>query len=149
MYDPKDWYDEVDYSKDKPRIMPMLSLLKGKGYKTVPKKPTQDDKTDEAYQAELLAWEKDKAEIEKNNLEIHKKLHDKDYIGVIEDFIIQAGTYNAIQDNKFELFYARTLLENYGHYITSYTKTGKKHYKKKYSSSDEDQADYQRQISII
>ena len=145
MYDPKDWYDEVDYSKDKPRIMPMLSLLKGKGYKTVPKKPTQDDKTDEAYQAELLAWEKDKAEIEKNNLEIHKKLHDKDYIGVIEDFIIQAGTYNAIQDNKFELFYARTLLENYGHYITSYTKTGKKHYKKKYSSSDEDQADYQRQ----
>jgi hypothetical protein len=145
-YDPADWYDKVDYSKDRAQSMPMLGRLKGKNAEEIGKRPVKGEKgheeeSDEAYKDRLEEWRKNKRRIE---LDTHKRLLDDDWINVIQDYLIKAAKYNAIQDNKYELFFARTLLQKYGHYITSYSRNGKKHYKKNYSGSNEDRADYLR-----
>ena len=139
------WYDSVDYSKDKPDTMPMLERLKGKGYKDIPKKPIQKEgQSDEDYAKAVAKWEIDVADIKKNNLEIHKALLDNDWIGAIQDFIIQAATYNAVQDNKYELFYAQQLLKKYGHYIQHYDKFGNLKFKKDLRNSSSEDAEYLR-----
>lgn len=144
-YNPDDWYDDVDYSKDRPNPMPMLERIKGKGYKEVPRRPKQrEGQTDENYAAELAKWEKDKADIEKVNMDIHKSLIDRDWINVISDFIVRAGTYNAVQDNKYELFYAQQLLKKYGAYVTAYNKKGQMRFKKNVRNSNETEAEYLR-----
>ena len=139
------WYDSVDYSKDKPDTMPMLERLKGKCYKDIPKKPIQKEgQSDEDYAKAIAKWEIDVADIKKNNLEIHKALLDNDWIGAIQDFIIQAATYNAVQDNKYELFYAQQLLKRYGHYIQHYDKFGNLKFKKDLRNSSSEDAEYLR-----
>ena len=142
---PDDWYEDVSYSKDKPITMPMMELLKGKGYKDIPQKPKRKiNQSDADYQADLETWEKDKKDIESVNKEVHKSLLDKDWENVIADFIVRAGTYNAVQENKYELFYAQQLLERYGHYITAYNKKGQKRFKKNGRNSNETEAEYLR-----
>ena len=125
--------------------MPMLERLKGKGYKDIPKKPIQKEgQSDEDYAKDIAKWETDVADINTNNLEIHKALLDNDWIGAIQDFIIQAATYNAVQDNKYELFYAQQLLKKYGHYIQHYDKFGNLKFKKDLRNSSSEDAEYLR-----
>ena len=144
-YENDDWYDDVDYSKDRPNPMPMLERLKGKGYKEVPKRPVKEENQSDAdYAVKLDEWEKKKAQIEKDNLEIHKALLDKDWVNVIADFIVRAGTYNAVQDNKYELFYAQELIKKYGSYITKYDNKGNLRFKKNVRTSRESDAEYLR-----
>lgn len=144
-YNPDDWYDDVDYSKDRPNPMPMLERLKGKGYKDVPQRPKQKEgQTDEDYKHDIDKWEQEKTDIEKANMEIHKALVDKDWVNVISDFIVRAGTYNAVQDNKYELFYAQQLLKKHGAYITAYNRRGDKRFKKNVRNSNDTEAEYLR-----
>lgn len=145
-YDPTDWYDKIDYSKDKAQSMPMLGRLKGKNAEEIGKRPIKGEngyekESDDDYKARLEEWRKNKRRIE---LDTHKRLLDTDWVNVIQDYLVKAAKYNAIQDSKYELFFARTLLQNYGHYITTYSRNGKKHYKKNYSGNNEDRADYLR-----
>ena len=145
-YNPDEWYDEVSYSKDRPAPMPMLERLKGKGYQDIPARPKkQEDESDATYEARVEAWQKKKDDIMKANLEIHRAFLDKDWVNVISEFIVRAGTYNAIQDNKYELFYAQQLIKKYGAYITAYNKKGQLRFKKNVRSGSADEAEYLRQ----
>lgn len=141
--DPNEWYNTVDYSKDRPSPMPMLEQLKAKGYKDIPKYPKrQEGQSDEDYAKEIEMYENKKETIEKDNLEIHKALLDKDWLNVISDFIVRAGTYNAIQDNKYELFYAQQLIKKYGSYLIGYGKNGAQRLVKNNKVSQDSDAEY-------
>lgn len=146
IHETGDWYEDVDYSKDRPGKMPMLEQLRSKLSKSVPEKPKRrEGQTDEDYAAEMAKWEKDKKEIEAINAEQHRALLDRDWVNVISDFIVKAATYNAIQDNKYELFYAQQLIRKYGTYITAYNKKGQRKFKKNRRNSNEEDTEYLRQ----
>lgn len=119
------WYEKIDYSEDRTIDMPMLmTQLKNKESvdldnirSTKPKRETYA--SDEAYEKDLEAYQKRIDEATKKNEEIHQKLLDRDYIGVIQDFISAAGHYNAIQDNKQLLFYTHRMLGKMKAYDTN------------------------------
>ena len=143
----EDWYEEVKISRDTPPVMPMLEKLKNGKSKDLPKYPKRkEDESEIDYNKRLLEYEKNKEEIEKQNLEIHKSLLDTDWVNVISDFIVRAGKYNAVQDNKYELFYAQQLLKKYGHYVVEYNKYGKRHLKRNFNGNKNDDSGYLRQV---
>ena len=145
-YNPDDYYDDVEYYKDRPPVMPMLEKVHGKGTKDVPKRPKQKPGQSEAkYKEELQKWEEKKKEIEAENLKIHSESLDRDFENVISDFIMRAASYNAVQENKYELFYAKQLIKTHGAYITAYNKRGKLRFKKNKRSSTAEDAEYLRQ----
>lgn len=119
------WYEKIDYSEDRTIDMPMLmTQLKNKESvdldnirSTKPKRETYT--SDEAYEKDLEAYQKRIDEATKKNEEIHQKLLDRDYIGAIQDFIVAAGHYNAIQDNKQLLFYTHRMLGKMKAYDTN------------------------------
>lgn len=144
-YDPDDWKENISYAEDEVKLMPMLEKLKGKGYKDMPKYPIRrKNETEEEFSKRLLEYETKSEEIRKNNLEIHKSMLNDDWINVISDFIVQGNRYNAIQENKYELFYALEMLKKYGHYISKWNKYGEKHLVQKYSDKTEDSKAYDR-----
>lgn len=119
------WYEKIDYSEDRTIDMPMLmTQLKNKESvdldnirSTKPKRETYT--SDETYEKDLEAYQKRIDEATKKNEEIHQKLLDRDYIGAIQDFIVAAGHYNAIQDNKQLLFYTHRMLGKMKAYDTN------------------------------
>lgn len=136
-----DFYGTIQYYKHSPKIMPMLSQIADK-HKAVNKKvyPKKDDPD---YEEKLKEWKEEEERVNKENLELHKKLHDKDYISVIEEFILKAGLYNSIQNNSYMLFYALEALKQYGNYTQKYWAFGD--LKKGIGSSKEDKV-YAKQI---
>lgn len=115
------WLDdnEIDYSKDPIIEMPMTSILKSKESVDVKKNPPKrkENETKEEYEVRYKEWyDKKQADIKKNR-EIHKKLLDHDWTSAMEEFIIKAGRYNAIQDNKYMLFYAKNMIDKQQNYV--------------------------------
>ena len=140
-----EWYEDVDYYLDTPPLMPMLDKVRGKGSKKVRQRPKRTkDETDAHFNQRIKEWEEEKAEIEKENLRIHKENLDNDWKNVISDFIVQASTYNAVQENKYELFYAKQLLKTHGAYIVAYNNKGQLRFKKDRRSSTSEDAEYLR-----
>ena len=125
--------DYVDYGNDSAITAPMTALLKSKDTVKIDKKrPTKDEnESDSDYQQRLKTWEEDKRKAEANNMKIHKELLDKDWKSVFEDFIEKSAHFNAIQDNKYMLFYGKHMLDDINVYVKNYgfgdlQKTGKK-----------------------
>ena len=144
-YNPDEWYETIEYSKDKAPLMPMLELLKSKDSRKIKRiREREENESEENYEDYVAKTKAENEEIKKKNLEIHRSLMDKDYVNVISDFILQASRYNAIQENKYELFYAKQLLNRYGSYIPTYNKKGQLRLKKNISHSTEDNAEYLR-----
>jgi len=140
-----EWYEDVDYYLDTPPLMPMLDKVRGKGSKKVRQRPKRTkDETDAHFNQRIKEWEEEKAEIEKENLRIHKENLDNDWKNVISDFIVQASTYNAVQENKYELFYAKQLLKTHGAYIIAYNNKGQVRFKKDRRSSTSEDSEYLR-----
>lgn len=117
----EDWLDdnEIDYSKDTTINMPMSTLLKSKEsidvqYKTPNKK---EGETDEEYNKRYKEWYEAKNKAIKSNREIHKNLLDRNWEEVIADFIVEAGKFNSIQNNKYLLFYAKNMIDNQQVYV--------------------------------
>ena len=107
------WYNDVDYANDQTPAMPMMELLSSKdsvevNYKTPIKK---ENESEEDYKKRLLEFEEAKKKAIAHNLEVHKALLDKDWESVMEEFISKAAHYNAIQNNKYMLFYAKNMLD--------------------------------------
>ena len=113
------WYEDIDYATDKTIDMPMTSMLKSKDSITVnytrPKR--LDNETEETYNKRVLEYEKAKKEAEEQNRKVHKDLLDKNWEAVMEDFINKACHFNAIQDNKYMLFYAKNMLDKLDVYV--------------------------------
>lgn len=111
--------EDVDFATDKSIEMPFTTQLKNKdskklSYKVPTKKPNE---TDNEYQDRLDKWKEDNNKIKEENAKIHAELLDRDFESVIEDFIIKSAHYNAIQDNKYMLFYAKNMLDKLEYYV--------------------------------
>lgn len=82
------------------------------------KEPTRLDGEDDAsYNKRYDAWLKRKEAAEKINKDIHRKILNRDWEDVIGMFIEQAHRFNAIQDNKYQLYLGQKLLEHADSYI--------------------------------
>lgn len=117
----EEWLDDesVDYSKDATLDMPMSTMLKNQDtvdiqYKAPKRK---DNETIEEYNKRYNDWYNEKKKAIEANKEIHKKLLDKDWESVFEEFIIRGANFNAIQDNKYMLFYAKNMIDNQQVYV--------------------------------
>lgn len=117
----EDGYRNVDYAVDKVPDMPLVGLLKSKDSVKVNRRPPvrQENETDDEYLERFKAYEAERKDAEAKNLKVHKDLIDRNWESVMEDFIIKAAHYNAIQDNKYMLFYAKNMLEKIRVYVTT------------------------------
>lgn len=113
----RDPFYHIDYADDKAIDMPMLmEQLRNKDSvnienikKTKPQRVSYAD--DEEYNAALTAYNKRMEEALKKNKEIHRALLNRDYRTVLSNFITQAAHFNAIQDNKYMLYYGKEMLD--------------------------------------
>lgn len=107
------YHDVVDYRHDMPTQMPMLDMLRNSEYKEEERIPSDaDEKTKRDIR------ERNKA-IREHNMKIHSDMLDNNWDEVMEEFIIRAANYNAIQENKYLLFYAKEMLRKLQTYKTS------------------------------
>lgn len=113
----RDPFYHIDYADDKAIDMPMLmEQLRNKDSvnienikKTKPQRISYAD--NEEYNAALTAYNKRMEEALKKNKEIHRALLNRDYRTVLSNFITQAAHFNAIQDNKYMLYYGKEMLD--------------------------------------
>lgn len=107
----------IDYADDKAIDMPMLmEQLRNKDSVNIENikktKPQRISYTDnEEYNVALAAYNKRMNEALKKNKEIHRSLLNRDYRTVLSNFITQAAHFNAIQDNKYMLYYGKEMLD--------------------------------------
>ncbi|AXF52217.1 MAG: hypothetical protein [crAssphage sp. isolate ctcc615] len=109
------WYsdDRIDYSNDTTIDMPMTTLLKSKESIDVPRvapKREENESIDD-YEKRLAKFNEDKKKAEEHNAKIHKDLLDNNWESVMEEFIHKAAHFNAVQDNKYMLFYAKQMID--------------------------------------
>lgn len=113
----RDPFYHIDYADDKAVDMPILiEQLRNKDSvnienikKTKPQRISYAD--DEEYNAALAAYNKRMDEALKKNKEIHRALLNRDYRTVLSNFITQAAHFNAIQDNKYMLYYGKEMID--------------------------------------
>lgn len=113
------WYEDIDYANDKTIDMPMMTMLKSKDSVTVNRtRPKhEENESDEDYNKRLNKWKEDKKAAEEQNAKVHKELLDNDWESVMEDFINKAAHFNAIQENKYMLFYAKNMIDKLDVYV--------------------------------
>ena len=109
--------NNIGYETDYIPQMPMTAQLTTKETVHPPVKEKYGDNT-EAYQKALEEYEAHKSEIEKKNSEIHNSILNRDWLNVMREFMRQAAHYNAIQDNKYQLYFAQDLLRDIKVYDT-------------------------------
>ena len=114
------WVPNLNYDTDYVPNMPMLHQLTSKESVAEPRMSDFEDTREgiKAYNKAKEEWEKNKEENIKKNREIHKSLVDRDWESVMEDFIRQAAHFNAIQENKNQLYFGLKLLNDYKVYAT-------------------------------
>lgn len=113
----RDPFYHIDYADDKTIDMPMLmQQLHNKDSvnienikKTKPNRISYKD--EEEYNKAITAYNARLEEAEKKNKEIHEALINRDYRTVLSNFITQAAHFNAIQDNKYMLFYGKEMID--------------------------------------
>ena len=117
------WYEDIDYANDRTPHMPMLGQLKSKdSVKIDYKKPKRSEYPDTEegtveYNAKLEEYNKNVKEAEEINAKIHREMLDNDWESVMEEFIEKAAHFNAVQDNKYMLFYAKQMLDKLDVYV--------------------------------
>ena len=117
------WYEDIDYANDRTPDMPMLGQLKSKdSIKIDYKKPQRSEYPDTEegtaeYNAKLEKYNKDVKDAEEVNAKIHREMLDNDWESVMEEFIEKAAHFNAVQDNKYMLFYAKQMLDKLDVYV--------------------------------
>lgn len=113
----RDPFYHIDYADDKTIDMAMLmQQLRNKDSvnienikKTKPNRISYKD--EEEYNKAMAAYNARLEEAEKKNKEIHEALINRDYRTVLSNFITQAAHFNAIQDNKYMLFYGKEMID--------------------------------------
>ena len=135
------WYNDIDYANDRTIAMPMTSLLKSKDSIKVNKvaPDRKDFSNDKEYEDALEKYNKEKKEIEEQNSKIHRDLLDRNWENVLEDYVIKAAHFNAVQDNKYMLFYAKRMIDKIDVYVKN---EGFNDLQKDYANSDEYTTNY-------
>lgn len=113
------WYEHVSYERDRTIDMPMLSMLKSKDSVEVPNNPPvkETNEIDEAYKKRLDDYNQKVEEAKAKNSQIHRDMLDDNWVSVMEEFITKAAHFNAIQDNKYMLFYAKNMIDKLDVYV--------------------------------
>ena len=113
------WYEHIDYGRDRTIDMPMLSMLKSKDSVEIPNNPPvrEANETDDAYKKRLDDYNKSVADVKAKNDKIHRDMLDDNWVSVMEEFITKAAHFNAIQDNKYMLFYAKNMIDKLDVYV--------------------------------
>lgn len=101
---------EATYDTDYIPDMPMLQQLVSKDTHRPPYREAYN--STEEYEKAKEEYEKHKKEYDKKNREIHKNLIDNNWEEVIAEFIIKAAHYNAVQDNKYQLYFGQKLIND-------------------------------------
>uniref|UniRef100_A0AAU8MM03 RNA-dependent RNA polymerase n=1 Tax=Geladintestivirus 2 TaxID=3233134 RepID=A0AAU8MM03_9CAUD len=114
------WNDTVNFDSDYIPDMPMLGQLRSKESIAKPERWQYADNIDGTnnYKKALEEWNKNADENKKKNADIHKKLLDNNWEEVISEFITKAAHYNAIQDNKLQLYMGQKLINDISIYQT-------------------------------
>ena len=135
----------IEYYRDRSIPMPMLNLLKQKDLSSLNlKKPERlENESDDEFAKRVVEYEDAVKKLKEENEKAHKDAIDRDWESVIQDFIVKAAHYNAVQENKYLLFYGRSMLDNIGIYSQRYGFFGD--LKKDYINSDETTAEYIKQ----
>lgn len=113
----RDPFYHIDYADDRTIDMPMLMKeLRSKDSINIENirktKPNRTSYTDEEeYNKAMADYNARIEEAESKNKAIHEALMNRDYRTVISNFITQAAHFNAIQDNKYMLFYGKEMLD--------------------------------------
>lgn len=130
----------IGYDNDYVPSMPMMHQITSRD--TVNPPIREKYNTQEAYDKALKDYDEHKKEIDKKNEEIHRSLLDRDWPKVIKEFMRQAAHYNAIQNEKYALYFGQKLLED----ITVYETRPDTHniLKKKGIVNNENEKQYKR-----
>ena len=133
--------EDVDYANDKPIAMPFTAQLKNKDTKSINyKTPVQEvGESDIDYNKRLKEWKDEKKANEEENAKIHAELLDRDFESVIEDFILKSAHFNAVQDNKYMLFYAKNMIDRLDYYVKN---AGFNDFQKDYRRSTDEENKY-------
>lgn len=104
------WDSDVKYDTDYVPDMPMLSQLRNKDSHKEPYREMFN--SDAEYAEALKQYKEHKEEYDKENAKIHRDILDHNWEDVISEFITKATHYNAIQDNKYQLYFGQKLLND-------------------------------------
>lgn len=149
----KDVFNEQlgEYENDYIPDMPMAHMIRSKeGENEIGKYKLKEPNKNDAkyadnpakYEEDLKAYNAEQEEIKKIREREHKKYLDKDWKSVMEDFILKAAHYNAIQDNKYALYMGMELLKKIGIYQTKYSSTGQLKVDQLRSNEDQGEVNY-------
>lgn len=135
------WYDNIDYANDKTPNMPMTSMFKNKDVYDLEKNTPirKNFNSDEEYEKALDNY---KSELRKARIKAHAETIDTNWEDVMEDFIRKAAHFNAVQENKYMLFYAKNMLDKMDVYVKN---AGFKNLRRDSLNSTEDNPAYIKQ----
>lgn len=109
------WTDDskIDGAYDRTPSMPFMTRLTNRDSQKIDYIPPKrkENETDDEYNKRLAEYQQKRSEMEAKNQKIHAELLDRNWEAVMQDFIKRAGHYNAVQDNKYMLFYAKNMLK--------------------------------------
>lgn len=129
----KDLDDDVNYANDYIPAMPMTSKLKEiKSNRKPPVKPEfkEDDNIDE-YNKQMEEYNKALLKYEAEEEKYHRDQLNRNWEEVLKAFIKEAAHYNAVQDNRYMLYYGQEILKNQLRYDTNLGKSDLKVNKRK------------------
>lgn len=138
-------YEDLQYSRDRTAPMPMLSLFDQKRLKDLNiKKPVREEcATEQEFNEKMKKYEEDRRKLQADNAKAHGDAISRNWEAVIEDFIGEAVHFNAVQDNKYMLFYGKSMLDNLEVYRRRYGFFGD--YKNDRLNSSESETEYIKQ----
>lgn len=104
------WTTNVDYGEYEAPAMNMLNMLKDKSITPELELPRRKEgESDVDFDKRMGEYSR---RVQERDAEVHAMLIDKDWENVISDFIREAVHYNAVQDEKELLFFARDVLND-------------------------------------
>ena len=138
----ENFHDDIGYDTDKTIEMPLLTLLNQRKPEQLGLiKPVKNEgESDEDFAKREAKYEEDIKKLNEENAKAHRDALNQDWESVIKSFILQASHFNAIQDNKYMLFYGKRMLEKLETYITKYG--GTSDFKKDGINSTEENPEY-------
>lgn len=137
----QEYYEDISYETDKTPLMPLTNTLMSKdifnakiideaeqqlegtrsiNMRDVVRPQRNQFETTEEYNAAINRFNEISDRVREHNRSIQEELMDRNWYDVIENFIEQAGHYNAIQDIKEQLYYGLSMLENQQSFIRKY-----------------------------
>lgn len=114
----KEFYEHLDYVKDKEIDIPMLSQLYSRDSKRLPEKISKKNYRPEShggktYEEYLEEYNAMKSEYDAINAEVHKNIMDRsDWKKVFKDFTVRAARAKAIEENKALMYFTLHTLKN-------------------------------------